>query len=306
MILFQRHLISAGHRPGWGSALFHGMIVARALRCGFSLTALFLAMVLGGWGCATKSRKETSIRLRVMTYNIHHGEGLDRKLDLDRIARVIQQEGVDIVALQEVDRGTSRTGRRDMPAELAKLTGLTCVFSNNFSFGGGEYGNAVLTRYPVKSWKNTHYPMVRPSEQRGLLQLELDIAGVELVFFNTHLDYNPRNDDSERWASVAAIEAAVRPHLGKPVVLCGDFNATPNSRVYQRLRKTFEDTWAHAGQGEGFTAPAGVPVNRIDYLWFLKGPHLKPVKVWVPESSASDHRPVVAEFVLSTAQPPRR
>jgi endonuclease/exonuclease/phosphatase family metal-dependent hydrolase len=267
---------------------------------------LLLAVVLGVSGCTATSQKETSLRFRVMTYNIHHGEGLDRRVDLERIARVIQQEGADIVALQEVDRGTSRVGRRDMPAELAKLTGMTCVFSNNFSFGGGEYGNAVLTRYPVRSWKNVHYPMLRPSEPRGLLRLELDIHGVELVFFDTHLDYNSRNDDSERWASVAEIETAIRPHLGKPLLLCGDFNDTPTSRVYERLSNTFEDTWALAGQGDGFTDPAGVPGNRIDYLWFLKGQHLKPIKIWVPESSASDHRPVVAEFSLSAGDPPRK
>jgi endonuclease/exonuclease/phosphatase family metal-dependent hydrolase len=233
-----------------------------------------------------------------MTYNIHHGEGLDGKVNLERIAQLIQKEGADIVALQEVDCKTSRTGRRDMPAELARLTGMTCVFSNNFHVGGGDYGNAVLTRFPVKQWSNFHYPMLHQGEQRGLLQLQLDIHGVQCVFLNTHLDYNAKNDDAERWASVAEIERTARLHPDKPVLLCGDFNDTPGTRVYRRVAESFTDTWTRVGQGDGFTEPAEAPANRIDYLWIPKDNSLIPLKAWVPQSNASDHRPVVAEFAL--------
>ena len=81
--------------------------------------ALGLAMALF---CACANRQPASAQLptfRVMTYNIHHGEGLDRKVDMDRIVDLIKREGADIVALQEVDKGTERTARRDFPAELA-------------------------------------------------------------------------------------------------------------------------------------------------------------------------------------------
>ncbi|MEX2025646.1 MAG: endonuclease/exonuclease/phosphatase family protein, partial [Pirellulaceae bacterium] len=63
------------------------------------------------------------LQLRVLTYNIHHGEGIDGKLDLPRIARVIESVDPDLVALQEVDRRVERTGSVDQPAELARLTG---------------------------------------------------------------------------------------------------------------------------------------------------------------------------------------
>ena len=72
-----------------------------------------------------------------MTWNIHHGEGTDGQLDLQRIARVIREAEVDLVALQEVDRGVARTARRDLPAEVAVLTEMSCVFSNNFGYQGG-------------------------------------------------------------------------------------------------------------------------------------------------------------------------
>ena len=249
-------------------------------------------------GCKSSATQAKPVTLRVMTFNIRHGEGLDQKVNLERIAQIIRREGADIVALQEVDCGTARTSQRDMPAELAKLTSMTCVFSNNFHFGGGDYGNAVLTRFPVKAWKNHHYPMLHGGEQRGLLQLELDVHGVDLVLMNTHLDYNKKGDDSERWASLADIEKAIRAYSGKLLLLCGDFNDTPDSRVYERMSKTFIDTWAEAGSGEGFTIPAEAPTRRIDYLWISKDSRLKPLKAWVPQSEASDHLPVAAEFSL--------
>jgi endonuclease/exonuclease/phosphatase family metal-dependent hydrolase len=232
--------------------------------------------------------------LRVMTYNIHHGEGLDGKVDLERIARLILAARADIVALQEVDRGVRRTAGRDLPAELAQLTGLTGVFSNNFSFQGGEYGNAVLTRFPVLHTTNSLYQMLRPNEQRGLLQLTLDVHGRKLVFLNTHIDYRP--DDSERWLNVQEIKALTGGYAGLPVILCGDFNTTPESRIYRELRTTFADAWQLAGSAEGFTFPAHVPDRRIDYVWVSRTDLLRPIRTEVPASDASDHRPLVVEF----------
>ena len=179
------------------------------------------------------SGQDSLRKFRVMTYNIHHGAGLDRKVDLQRIADLIKQEQADIVALQEVDKGVERTARRDCPAELAALTGMTCVFSNNYHFQGGEYGNAVLTRFPVKRWTNRHYQMLRPGEQRGLLQIVLDVHGRELVFMDTHIDY--RGDDTERLQNAAEILEAMKAYSGRPMILCGDFNDTPGSRTHQKL-----------------------------------------------------------------------
>jgi len=258
------------------------------------LLASLLAILLTGCTTCSPSHAISPVTFRVMTYNIHHGEGLDGKVDLERIAQLIRNEGADIVALQEVDKGVARTAQRDFPAELARLTGFTCVFSNNHTFQGGEYGNAILSRFPVKRWHNLHYRMLRPNEQRGLLQLELNVHGHALVFMTTHIDYRP--DDSERWVNLDEIEAAARAYAGKPIILCGDFNTQPDSRVSRRLAQTFEDTWAVAGQGPGFTYPTEPPRERIDYLWIPKDKSVVPLRAWVPSSRASDHLPVVAEF----------
>lgn len=259
-------------------------------------------LLLTGWcwsGCQSSpdnAKSGVSRTFRVMTYNIHHGEGLDGKIDLLRVAELIKREGADIVALQEVDKGVERTARRDFPAELAALTGMTCIFSNNYHYQGGEYGNAVLTRFPVVRWTNHHFKMLRPGEQRGILQVVLNIHGREVVFMNTHIDYRP--DDSERWSNVAEIEELARLYDGRPLILGGDFNDTPESRVCRRLSETFEDTWELVGEGDGFTIPAGNPRKRIDFIWISRDPSLVPLKAWVPRSEASDHLPVVVELQL--------
>lgn len=234
--------------------------------------------------------------IRVMSYNIHHGEGMDKKLDLQRIAEVIQKERADIVALQEVDKGVTRTSGRNLPAELAALTGMSCVFSNNYHFQGGEYGNAILSRFAIESRQNLHYKMLREGEQRGLLQLVLRIGSQKILFMNTHIDYRP--DNTERLMNVEQILEVTKSYPGLPVMICGDFNDTPGKEVHNRLLTVFNDTWQMVGKGDGLTIPVTKPTKRIDYIFLSKEFPLKPVKMWVPETLASDHLPIVAEFEL--------
>ena len=256
---------------------------------------LFATLCLLWFACCQGAPNQDSPgTFRVMTYNIHHGQGLDGKEDLQRIADLIKREKADIVALQEVDKGVQRTARRDLPAEFAALTGLTCVFSNNYHFQGGEYGNAVLTRFPITQWTNTYYKMLRPGEQRGILQLVLNVHGHALVFMDTHVDF--RGDDSERLMNAAEIKRLIEQYRGRPMILCGDFNDTPTSRTHQKIAEVFTDAWTDVGVGDGLTIPAEKPRKRIDYIWIGKDSSLVPVKLWVPESAASDHLPVVAEL----------
>jgi endonuclease/exonuclease/phosphatase family metal-dependent hydrolase len=231
---------------------------------------------------------------RVMSYNIHHGQGRDGKVDLERIAALIKAEKADIVGLQEVDRGVARTARRDLIAELARLTGMNVCFEKNIAYQGGEYGNAILTRFPILAKTNTHYRMLRDREQRGLLAAVLDVHGERVLFLNTHLDY--RKNDAERRSNTAQMKETINGYPGLPVILCGDFNATAESRTYERLGGFLRDAWKEAGRGNGFTFPSGLPARRIDYIWICK--QVRPIRTWIPESQASDHRPVVAEVAL--------
>ncbi len=236
-----------------------------------------------------------TVTLRVMSYNSHHAEGLDGKLDVERIARVSTDARPASVGLQEVDRGVQRTQKRDLPAELAKLTGLTVRFDKNIPHQGGEYGNAVLTRFPIKRAQNTALKSFANGEQRGVQQLVLDIHGREVLFLNTHLD--ARRDPAEREHSATELRQLVAAAGTMPVILLGDFNASPEAPSIATLRTSLTDAWTVVGQGPGYTIPVTKPARRIDFIWITPAT-LTPLQMEVLHSEASDHLPIVAEFRL--------
>ena len=265
--------------------------MSKTLPFGWRVGLLTVALCLAAIGCRGP-KAGNDLALRVMSYNIHHGEGLDGRVDLERIAGVIQRERPDLVALNEVDKGVERTQRRDFPAELAALTGMSCVFSNNYHYQGGEYGNAILSRLPVVGWTNRHYRMLRPGEQRGLLEVRAKAGRRVVRFFATHLDF--RGDDSERVLNVGEVRAVVESEPDLPAIVAGDFNDLPGRRVHRLIKEFMHDAWEVGSEGDGFTIPAAKPQKRIDYVFATRG--IAVDRMWVPETEASDHRPVVVDL----------
>ena len=231
--------------------------------------------------------------LRVMTFNIHHAEGVDGVLDVARIAALIREAQADVVGLQEVDRGAERTGRRDLLEEIANLAGMRFVFGKNIDLQGGDYGNALLTSRPIVSEGNKLLPTIDGGEQRGVLQVVLDVAGTRLLVLTTHLDH--RRADPQRVASADAIAATIQAWGDGPVVTMGDFNDVPGSTTHTKLAGLLTDVWAAVGQGDGFTIPVEAPTRRIDWI-LVRG--LEPVRADVVTPKASDHLPVVASLRL--------
>lgn len=232
--------------------------------------------------------------LRVLTYNIHHGEGMDGVIDLERIAAVILGSDADLVALQEVDKGVKRTDGVDQPAVLAELTGMRVIFEKNIAYQGGEYGNAVLTRLPVLRYENHKLPQSRPGEQRGMLEVHVMHGGRPMVFFATHFDYHP--DDGERLDSAEMLRGLVEKLGVTRVVVAGDLNTTPGSAVMGKMDAFLTDSYG-PGDGPGYTFPADEPDRRIDYVMSHPESGLRVVSCEVlDEAVASDHRPMVVEF----------
>lgn len=251
---------------------------------------IFLVTVLSLSGSVNiKNTNQTSFR--IMTYNIHHGEGIDGVIDLNRIANVIKKENPDILLLQEVDVNLDRSGNIDIAQQLSKSTGLkNTVFGKNLDIEKGSYGNAILTRYPITTSKNFQFKQIGP-EQRGVLVTELSVEGRILLVMNSHFDHS--EDDSERILYAKKIINDILPEYNSDAVLIGgDFNDIPTSPMYQKLSEHFKDVWVVSGEGN--TIPADQPSKRIDYILF-KG-SIKPVSSWVPQTEASDHLPVVSDF----------
>jgi endonuclease/exonuclease/phosphatase family metal-dependent hydrolase len=257
-------------------------------------------------------RAELPAEIRIISYNIHHGRGVDGKVDLSRIAKVLTAEKPDIVALQELDQKTRRTGGVDQPAELARLTDMKVVFGRNIDFEGGGYGTAVLTRLPVRSsesikLKSYYAPTKENPEQRGVQVIELGgKEKADLLFLCTHLDYRPPDD--ERFNSALTINEFVKKYADMPAILAGDLNATPESRVIRELAKEWKIAgWrtdigssqsAEANAKDGWpmlTFPAEKPDKWIDYILYRPAAAWKLVESRVLEEPvASDHRPVLA------------
>jgi endonuclease/exonuclease/phosphatase family metal-dependent hydrolase len=259
-----------------------------------SLALLLVAAMLTA--CTQQEVGHATTHLRVLSYNIHHGAGMDGKLDLERIARVIQDTGADLVALQEVDKGVKRTDGIDEPAVLAELTGMHAVFEKNIDFQGGEYGNAVLSRFPVEHYQNHHLPQSIPGEQRGMLEVHITVGGRPIVFFATHFDYH--GDDGERLASAVMLKGLLVDKPGQTAIVAGDLNALPDSNVIALIREYLIDT--HDPEtGDGFTFPADKPDRRIDYILHNPGSGLRAVECRViDEPVASDHRPLLTVIEL--------
>ena len=267
------------------------------------LLAIWLALSLSG--CSSFRGATGTTPLRVLTFNIHHGEGLDGKVDVERIAKLILESKADLVALQEVDRGVERTKKIDIMTTLADLTGMTYAFGKNVEYQGGEYGNGMLVRFPILEERNHHYQMVRPGEQRGLLQLVLEVKGEEILFINTHLDH--RQGDTDRVSGAGEIRDVIKRFTPRPIILCGDFNDTSGSRTISLLKDDFVDAWELTGTGRGMTWPADTPRQRIDYVFISKGEaassvRLTPLSARVLNSNASDHLPLLVELELKTGK----
>jgi len=225
--------------------------------------------------------------LRIVSWNLHHGVGEDKKLSLERIAAVIREAKPDLVALQEIDNQCGRTGKVDQPAELAKLTGLTGIFGKAMDLDGGGYGQVILSRYPIVRSQVHHLP--GNSEPRIAFEASVSIDGSEFRFVTVHLGLGA----AERLEQAKTLTGLLAPDARKSI-LCGDFNDVPGSQPLQ----IFAADWkAIPKKGPVLTCPAGKPEEEIDHVFTRV--FTPPASVTVlPEAVASDHRPLLAEIPI--------
>lgn len=218
--------------------------------------------------------------LRVVTYNIHHGEGMDGRFDYERLAKVINDLSPDLVALQEVDDRTERASCVDQAALLGKLCGMHHVFGQAMPYQGGRYGHAVLSRFPIL--KTAVHPLpYRPGrEPRAALEVWIEPEGIgPLRFVGTHLchlDNEVRVQQTTRLTQLFGAEG------GPPIVLVGDFNARPGS---DPMRLLFDAGWTDVV----------APRSKIDYILVRSSDSWQVEDVIiVDEPVASDHDPILA------------
>ena len=266
-----------------------------------SLFAVFLialtgAVVFRAPAARTSSESHAATQtLRVMTYNIHVGVGMDKKLDLPRIAGVINAQHPDLVGLQEVDRGVARTQRIDEIAEIAKLTRMDYAFAFNLRYQGGQYGVAILSRFPIMATDHRLYQNTREAERRGFIRAEVSVRGRLVNFVTTHLDY--QYEDGRLFEAQQLLSAL--KDVKNPLIVVGDFNDISAGQAYQLMRYQFGDAWTESRPAdEGFSYPADKPAKRIDYIFFRSTDRVRTKRAWTVNTLASDHVPVVADVEI--------
>ncbi|MBA6153110.1 endonuclease/exonuclease/phosphatase family protein [Gelidibacter maritimus] len=241
--------------------------------------------------------------LKVMTYNIHianppsKGAGF---VDINAIANVINTEKPDLVALQEVDRFTERSGKDlDQAKAIADQTNMYYYFAKALNRSGGDYGVAILSKYPLLSTKQHALPGADGMEAElrtiGIVEVTLT-TGEKVIFGSTHIDH--KSDDSRR-VQAREIITFLKPYENIPIILGGDFNMTPENEIWN----TFNTTFIRGCTVCPGTFPAVNANTTIDYILLNKVAANKfTIKDYytVEENYASDHLPLIMELEYST------
>ena len=227
-----------------------------------------------------------------MTYNIRHGVGMDSVLDLERTARVIKAANPDIVILNEVDEGTARAFGVLQADSLGKLLDLFSVFGRSIDYDGGQYGNALLSRYPIIDFHIVDLSTDSLLEGRTVFLSRIDVWGDTLTIMGTHLGLRAE----ERLEQIRRIIEVLPDH--DSLVLGGDFNFEPKSENYLEIIKHLRDGLKELSLEPDLTFPADHPDRRIDYIFIGEDIEvIKATRFQHPEiTAASAHQPQILHF----------
>ncbi len=239
--------------------------------------------------------------LRLMTYNVHSCIGMDGKLSPDRIARVIARHDPDVIALQELDVGRLRTNGMDQAKIIAELLDMNYHFHPVRMIEEELYGNAILSRTPLKIIDAGSLPRAFDNfcfEPRGALWAEIEYLDTRIQLINTHLSFWA-HEQKKQAESLCGPHWLSNPACDGNVILCGDFNAFPGSKVCQSIQKHLQDVQQKLDSHKPLNTWFGhFPVGRIDHIFVNQ--KIKVIKVEVPssrlEKMASDHLPLIAEL----------
>jgi len=253
-------------------------------------------------GSVSVASPESTGPIRFMSYNVHSAFNTAGSLDVEAIARVIEDTNASVVGIQEIPRGRLLSGTTD----LLTLLRLRLGFEHVAFFGTTDpvWGNAIFSRYPIIEVGSDYLPLVGTPMRRGVLGATIDTGSGEVLVISTHLqhvnDSAVHDDDPEADllpVHSEQIDTILRHWTGRdPAVLMGDFNARPEwAQIQKILDAGWVDSWAEAGVGDGLTSGAVNPQYRIDYVFHTGS--LRAVDAGVIISLASDHFPVVVDLV---------
>ena len=222
--------------------------------------------------------------LKLMSYNIKNANGMDNVCNFHRIANVINNTSPDVVAIQEVDSMTNRSGQKYVLGEIAERTQMHGYFAPAIDYDGGKYGIGLLTKQVPLRLQSL--PLPGREEARTLILAEF----ADYIYCCTHMSLT----EEDRMKSLELVKAFTSSST-KPLFLAGDMNAEPESGFIKELQKDFQIL----SNPKQHTFPAPDPKETIDYIATLKqnakGFAVISAKV-INEPMASDHRPILVEL----------
>ena len=222
--------------------------------------------------------------LKLMSYNIKNANGMDNVCNFQRIANVINNASPDVVAIQEVDSMTNRSGQKYVLGEIADRTQMHGYFAPAIDYDGGKYGIGLLTKQVPLRLQSL--PLPGREEARTLILAEF----ADYIYCCTHMSLT----EEDRMKSLELVKAFTSSST-KPLFLAGDMNAEPESGFIKELQKDFQIL----SNPKQHTFPAPDPKETIDYIATLKqnakGFAVISAKV-INEPMASDHRPILVEL----------
>ncbi len=246
--------------------------------------------------CASK--KEQSTSLKIMSYNIRHGEGLDSTLDLTRSAKIIKSQAPDLCGLQEIDNFCLRSNNLGQTDYLAQETIMKGTFGKFMSFQGGEYGMATLSNKTLISTKVLQLPMGKIEPRSSIVhEVQID-KDCNIVFANVHFDWiTDENGNSIRLSQAKALVKYIDT-LNKAVIITGDFNCKPDSPTMQYFA---EQGFMFVHKGKDNLSFQGKNKLEIDHVIYRNAGSVKFKEKSVRllnEPIVSDHRPLIVELEL--------
>lgn len=236
--------------------------------------------------------------MKVMSYNIQHGEGMDEKVSLSRIADNILKFDACIVGVQEVDKFYSeRSQYQDQGKKLAVLLKYNYVFGANLNLPSindrkenREYGTAIFSRFPIIDSENIFLTSFG-EEQRSLLRAKIDVNGTYINVYNTHLGLDQKSRKKQIAEIIEITSMDKEPHI-----LLGDFNAEPTSEELLLIQDNSDFKNAFKSNSHAYTYSSINPIEQIDYIFVSQQVTYKNSEVL--QVDGSDHLPIVTDIIF--------
>ena len=258
------------------------------------LLLFFLTFTLFLFGCQTTKQTE----LTIMSYNIKHGEGMDKVQDLNRSLEIVKTYNPDLLALQEIDHKCERSGMVDQAQFFAEATASTGTFGKFMDYNGGQYGMATIIKPKIISTKVLPIPRAK-YETRSVIIQELELEnGIIIAFANVHFEWISGAEGEVNRLNQAKAVIDYLNTLNRPTIITGDFNCTPDSPTMLYFEK---EGFTFVEKGSDNLSFQGEEKSEIDHLIYRAGNHtyitIKDILL-VVEPVVSDHRPLIVKLEI--------